>query len=285
MAKVVDVVQVVDISTVGLTGEESRQAAAASTWVTGIIGELSAEYHRATRIRRFIDCVLFRTYLAAKLPGLVSGNERKCIRQSVGILQLNRRQIGRASQGRRIVKRQLRKAAIVIALGVGNSGKADLGGYVGVVVLLKAAGVYPVIAQPEFVHPGGGEDMGLAHRSAIAVHLLNAVEEASAIGQSRKGGGNRGWASARAKAVERRVLGRENLIHAHIPLVDCLREHRVGEVVVTEAVCIGSRKQINQRFSQRIYARTGNDVTGRATGVAERNPAKSGRVGSGCLRK
>ena len=43
VAEIVDVVQVVDISTLGLAREQSRQSAAAGAWVAGIIGELSGE--------------------------------------------------------------------------------------------------------------------------------------------------------------------------------------------------------------------------------------------------
>ena len=61
--------------------------------------------------------------------------------------------------------------------------------------------------------------MGFTHGGAIAVHLLNAVEESTAIGQSREGRGDDRWASARAEAIKRRVLGGEDLIYARIALV------------------------------------------------------------------
>src|SRR6476646_7852520 len=97
-AVVVDVSQVIDVSTRRLAGQERCKATAARALGSRIVGVLCPEAQLSAGCSRLVDGEFLRAVLGAKFPGVSARDESEGVGYRVGVLYLVRGQICGAAQ-------------------------------------------------------------------------------------------------------------------------------------------------------------------------------------------
>ena len=161
---VVDVVQVGDISAAGQSKQELRETRTSGARSHRIVGQRPIKKEIAAGRSWLEDSEFLTADFTTEFDRVLVNNPRQIIRIAVGVLNLQRRQVGGIANRIHVSKVELRHAAIDGCKG--HARNAELPGNVFVKIELKTTRVNAVIAEAELVHQLCTEEVGFAERHA-----------------------------------------------------------------------------------------------------------------------